>query len=87
MFCDTGKICFNTPKEASTAAANLSKHDKRRKYSFYQCPLCKFYHTNTVKSAKKKSAQRKEKYPFRYVPPPKEEPVKKKKRKFKKPGT
>ena len=77
FICDTGKICYATPKEASTAAANLSKGDKRHKYSFYKCPLCKNFHTNTVKSAKKKLAQRREKYPFRYVPVVKEKvPVK-----------
>jgi len=83
MFCDTGKICYETVKEAKTAVANLNKQDKKHKHNFYTCPHCKTLHTSTVKSPKKKLAQRREKYPFRYVPLLKEVevPVNKKKKK------
>lgn len=81
MFCDNGKICFDSPKEAATAAANLSKHDKKNKYSFYKCSFCKKFHTNTVKKKKKLLPKKADKYPFRYRPFPKDdEPVKKNKK-------
>lgn len=82
MFCDTGKICYATVKEASVAVANLNKQDKKHKHNYYTCPHCKTFHTSTVKSVKKRFGQKKEKYKFRYVPPLKDEvPVKKKKKK------
>lgn len=68
MFCDTGKICYATIKEASVAVANLNKQDKKHKHNYYKCPHCKMFHTATVKSGKKKLAQKKVKYKFRYVP-------------------
>lgn len=87
MFCDTGKICYATIKEAAVAVANLNKQDKKHKHNYYKCPHCKMFHTSTVKSGKKKLAQKKVKYKFRYVPLLKEElPVKKKKTSTKKPN-
>ena len=51
MFCDNGKVCYPTVKEASVEVANLNKHDKKHKYNFYKCPICKTFHTSTIKKA------------------------------------
>jgi len=86
MFCDNGKVCYATVKEASTEVANLNKHDKKHKHNYYKCSICKMFHTSTIRKAKK-IARKLEKYKFRYVPPLKEEVPVKKKKKFKKPRT
>jgi len=84
MFCDTGKICYLTVKEASVAVANLNKQDKKNKHYHYKCQHCKTFHTSTVKKLKK-LPRKAEKYKFRYQPPLKEEfkPAAKKRRKKK----
>lgn len=79
MFCECGKICYENSKDAGIAVANLSKNDRKHKYSFYKCDLCKLFHTATVKLKRMLINKRKDKYPFKYVPVIKDEPVKNKK--------
>lgn len=81
MFCDTGKICYDTRKQAATAAANLSRGDRKNKYSFYKCPVCGSFHTNTVKKNRGLLPKKASKYPLKYTWPLPKEKTKKQKRK------
>lgn len=75
MFCECGKICYENSKDADIAVANLSKNDRKHKYSFYKCDLCRLFHTSTVKLKRMLLNREKDKYPFKYTPIIKEEQI------------
>lgn len=73
LFCGTGKQCYANSKEASIAAANLSRQFKKQKFSIYKCSECGCFHTNTVKKKKFLIPKKIDKYPIRFTMPVKEE--------------
>lgn len=63
MFCETGKIQYESSKEASIQVAHLNtvkhKHSsKKHKHSFYKCSICVMFHTTTVTKRENKTTKR-----------------------------
>lgn len=86
MFCENGKTGFPNSKEAAIAAANLSKHDKKHKYSHYKCRTCGEHHVHTASNKNTLRTPKKlNKYPIKYTLTVSDEnPISKKENKKKK---
>lgn len=68
-YCPTGKIRYESIREANREAANLNKGDKRHKHSGYKCKECSGFHTTTVtkRVLKKQQPKKMDKYPIKYL--------------------
>lgn len=66
QYCDCGKVMYHTVIEVRTAVANISRNDRKHKYTFYHCKICNSFHVTTVKNpanVRKKDG----KYPIKYI--------------------
>lgn len=66
VFCDTGKISYESEKEANAHVKGLSQRNKgRHKFSVYKCKECGKFHVTTA-TKKRLRHPKIGKYPLHY---------------------
>jgi len=62
--CDSGKITFETYKEAKQKTISLTARKKKSKFTVYKCNSCEKFHITTTTKTLKDNSKKYKKYPI-----------------------
>ena len=62
--CDSGKITFETYKEAKEKTISLTARKKKNKFTVYKCSRCEKFHFSTTTKKLKDNSRKYDKYPI-----------------------